>query len=63
MKLRRGAQNEPKRDDGPPDPYAELFKIPERYKVNQEKREQDEGSVTNSMTMLTAIPEVDLGME
>ena len=27
------------------------------------EKEQEEGSVTNSMAMLTAIPEVDLGME
>ncbi|KAF9809855.1 hypothetical protein IEO21_07216 [Rhodonia placenta] len=63
MKLRRGAQDEEKEDDGPPDPYAELFRIPDKYKVKQEKNEQDEGSVTNSLAMLTAIPEVDLGMD
>ena len=33
------------------------------HKSNPEKKEQDEGNVTNSMAMLTAIPEVDLGME
>lgn len=43
------------------DPYDELFRISEKYKI--EKREQEEGSVTNSTAMLTAIPEVDLGME
>ena len=28
-----------------------------------QKKDQEEGSVTNSLAMLTAIPEVDLGME
>lgn len=37
------------------------FELSERWKT--EKRAADEGSVTNSMAMLTAIPEVDLGME
>lgn len=63
MKLRRGGQEEPKQDAGPADPYAELFRITDRYKIDKEKKEQEEGSVTNSMAMLTAIPEVDLGME
>ena len=62
MKLRRGKSNEPERSDGPRDPYAELFSIPDKYRLKQEKP-QDEGSVTNSLAMLTAIPEVDLGME
>ncbi|KAG9127882.1 hypothetical protein FRC07_007957 [Ceratobasidium sp. 392] len=43
------------------DPYDELFRISERYKI--EKKESEEGSVTNSSAMLTAIPEVDLGMD
>lgn len=43
------------------DPYDELFRISEKYKI--EKKELEEGSVTNSSAMLTAIPEVDLGME
>lgn len=58
MKLRRGTQDESKKDDGPIDPLAEIF----RRKAIKEK-EQEEGNVTNSMAMLTAIPEVDLGME
>ena len=62
MKLRRGKSNEPEKNDGPRDPYAELFSIPDKYRLKQEKT-QDEGSVTNSLAMLTAIPEVDLGME
>jgi hypothetical protein len=37
------------------------FSLSERWK--SEKKAADEGSVTNSLAMLTAIPEVDLGME
>lgn len=37
------------------------FALSERWRT--EKKTADEGSVTNSMAMLTAIPEVDLGME
>jgi len=37
------------------------FTLSERWKT--ERRTADEGSVTNSLAMLTAIPEVDLGME
>ncbi|EGO02104.1 hypothetical protein SERLA73DRAFT_132900 [Serpula lacrymans var. lacrymans S7.3] len=43
------------------DPQDELYNVSERWKV--EKRMAEEGSVTNSLTMLTAIPEVDLGMD
>lgn len=58
MKLRRGTTQEDEKDDGPADPYAELFRL---SKAAQKKEE--EGNVTNSLAMLTAIPEVDLGME
>ena len=58
MKLKRGSGEDSKKDDGPVDPLAEIF----RRKAQSEK-EQEEGNVTNSMAMLTAIPEVDLGME
>ena len=58
MKLRRGTQDEEKADDGPADPYAELFRLSKTAPKNDE-----EGNVTNSLAMLTAIPEVDLGME
>jgi len=44
-----------KNDD---DPFDHLDP---RYKV--ERKLGEEGSVTNSLAMLTAIPEVDLGME
>jgi hypothetical protein len=36
-------------------------KLDPRYKV--ERKVGEEGSVTNSLAMLSAIPEVDLGME
>ena len=46
------------------DPQAELYEIAERYKIEQKKKgEDEEGNVTNSLGMLTSIPEVDLGME
>ena len=47
----------------PFDPTEALYKIEDRWKVEKQKPTTDVGSVTNSMTMLTAIPEVDLGME
>ena len=62
MKLKRGIKEDQIDDDGPADPYAELFKIKEKLRGNKGK-EQEEGNVTNSLAMLTAIPEVDLGME
>lgn len=58
MKNRRGEKETEKDDEGPLDPYAALFQLSK----GKEKKE-DEGSVTNSLAMLTAIPEVDLGME
>lgn len=45
----------------PVNPQDELYKVPERWSTN--KKAENEGSVTNSLAMLTAIPEVDLGME
>lgn len=63
MKKRRGDQSEEKRDEGPLDPYAELFRIKAKTKANEKQKEREEGNVTNSLAMLTAIPEVDLGME
>ena len=53
-------------DDEPTglDPQEALFDLSQKYAMNPEKQKPvQEGSVTNSMTMLTAIPEVDLGME
>lgn len=63
MKSRRGDKKEEETDDGPRDPYAELFRLTGRNKAAPEKKEKEEGNVTNSLAMLTAIPEVDLGME
>ncbi|WVF72068.1 hypothetical protein IAT40_006880 [Kwoniella sp. CBS 6097] len=46
------------------DPQAELYKIAEKYKIEAKKAKVDEeGSVSNSLGMLTSIPEVDLGMD
>ena len=61
MKLKRGAKAEEEAEQGPADLYAELFRLTDKHKDAQKKEE--EGSVTNSLAMLTAIPEVDLGME
>jgi len=64
MKTRRGGQNKDG-EEGSSRPYdakEELFKLPEKYKT-QNIRAQEEGSVTNSISMLAAIPEVDLGMD
>lgn len=43
------------------DPRDELYKIAEKYRI--EKKEVEEGNVQLSAAMLTAIPEVDLGIE
>lgn len=43
------------------DPRDELYKVAEKYRV--EKKQQEEGNVMLSAAMLTAIPEVDLGIE
>ncbi|KAI0092699.1 hepatocellular carcinoma-associated antigen 59-domain-containing protein [Irpex rosettiformis] len=62
MRRRRGDTQEEKSDEGPADPYAELFRMKQSLK-GKGKQEQEEGNVTNSLAMLTAIPEVDLGMD
>ncbi|KAF5387745.1 hypothetical protein D9615_000689 [Tricholomella constricta] len=49
-------------DKGPSDPQEALYRLADRWKVDKQKPLED-GSVTNSLTMLTAIPEVDLGMD
>lgn len=61
MKKRRGAPDAPATVD-PADPYAELHRLADKYKRKQAGKEE-EGSVAGSLAMLTAIPEVDLGME
>lgn len=46
------------------DAQAELYGLAERYKVpGMRVNEEQEGNVTSSFGMLSAIPEVDLGME
>jgi len=64
MKLRRGDQDTAVEHEGtkPSDPQEDLFRLTDKYK-NQANRTQEEGNVTNSVAMLTAIPEVDLGMD
>jgi len=58
----RGRPLEPAEEtNGPADPQEELYRVSERWK--SDKKLGDEGSVTNSLAMLTAIPEVDLGMD
>ncbi|CDZ98612.1 Uncharacterized conserved protein [Phaffia rhodozyma] len=54
----------------PFDPHEALYEIAEQYRIEKKKDgknggEDDEegGNVMNSMAMLTAIPEVDLGMD
>lgn len=43
------------------DPRDELYQIAEKYRID--KKPVVEGNVTLSATMLTSIPEVDLGIE
>lgn len=46
------------------DPREALYGLAERYQVEGLKVDSDdEGNVTNSIGMLSAIPEIDLGME
>ena len=66
MKLRR-VQDRSDNDDSkdpskPTDPQDDFQRMMEQYK-NQNGKKLEEGNVTNSLAMLTAIPEVDLGME
>ncbi|KAF9226874.1 hypothetical protein BS17DRAFT_509707 [Gyrodon lividus] len=58
LKIRR--QQQDTSESKPQDPNDE-FELSERWKID--KKTADEGSVTNSLAMLTAIPEVDLGMD
>jgi hypothetical protein len=61
LKIRSRPRDEEETKTGRSDPQEELYRISDRWKVD--KKTADEGNVTNSLTMLTAIPEVDLGME
>lgn len=63
-KRRGGAVDKDAEKNGPVDPQDELYRIAEKYRLEQKKpKEEDEGNVTTSLGMLTSIPEVDLGME
>ena len=62
MRLRKGTSDEPNASDGPADPYAELFKITDRYKLNAEKGQRlclahdGVGDVLDSTTGLDLSP-------
>ncbi|KAG5648772.1 hypothetical protein DXG03_000121 [Asterophora parasitica] len=63
LKIRSKPRDDSDDDEkGPPDPQEALYALADRWKVDKQKPAED-GSVTNSLTMLTAIPEVDLGMD
>ncbi|KAJ7771158.1 hepatocellular carcinoma-associated antigen 59-domain-containing protein [Mycena maculata] len=59
----RGRPRDEEEQTGPADPQEALYRIADRWKIDKQKPTPDDGSVTNSLTMLTAIPEVDLGMD
>ncbi|KAJ7126417.1 hepatocellular carcinoma-associated antigen 59-domain-containing protein [Mycena crocata] len=63
LKVRGRPRDEDDSKTGPADPQEALYRIADRWKVEKQKPTPDDGSVTNSLTMLTAIPEVDLGMD
>jgi hypothetical protein len=64
MAKRRGKAKEEGRRLEPLDPQSELYKMAQKYQWDMEQEgEEEEGNVTNSMGMLTSIPEMDLGME
>jgi len=63
LKIRsRPREDSDDEDKAPFDPQEALYSLADKWKVEKQKPVND-GSVTNSMQMLTAIPEVDLGME
>jgi hypothetical protein len=69
MRKRRGGKPDPNEEEeendqvdrGLVDIYEELYRIPDRLKGD--KKSEPEGNVQLSTQMLTAIPEVDLGIE
>lgn len=61
LKIRSRPLEPAEKTTGLADPQDELYRVSERWK--SDKKLADEGSVTNSLAMLTAIPEVDLGMD
>lgn len=64
IKSRRGGRDTSAEAESsrPLDPQEELYRLPDKYKL-QHGKPQEDGNVSNSVAMLTAIPEVDLGME
>jgi hypothetical protein len=62
LKIRSRPREDDDGNGGLDDPQEELYKLSEKWRLEHAKPLQ-EGSVTTSMSMLTAIPEVDLGME
>lgn len=50
------------KDKGFVDIYEELYRLPDQLK-GEKKESENEGNVQLSSQMLTAIPEVDLGIE
>ena len=65
MRKRRGDDESDEDDARQNDPEAELYRVDTKLKLEKTKAtvKGEEGNVTNSAKMLTAIPEVDLGME
>ncbi|KAJ7228241.1 hepatocellular carcinoma-associated antigen 59-domain-containing protein [Mycena pura] len=63
LKVRGKARDADEAKAGPADPQEALYAIADRWNVEKQKPTPDDGNVTNSMAMLTAIPEVDLGMD
>ncbi|CAA7260132.1 unnamed protein product [Cyclocybe aegerita] len=63
LKVRSRPREESDEEEAAVDPQEALYNIADRWKVEKQKPTTDVGSVTNSMSMLTAIPEVDLGMD
>ncbi|KAL7423952.1 hypothetical protein Q5752_001537 [Cryptotrichosporon argae] len=64
MAKRRGADEAAATPvDAPHDPHAELYRLAERYRAPAGEAPAEEGTMKNSLGMLSAIPEVDLGME
>lgn len=61
---KRKGENEPidvEKEVASLDPRDALYQVAEKYRI--EKKQVEEGNVTLSAAMLTAIPEVDLGIE
>ncbi|KAF8622124.1 hypothetical protein AX15_007257 [Amanita polypyramis BW_CC] len=65
LKIRSRPREDESAERGPEDPQESLYMLSEKWKLEHSKHSKplQEGSVTTSMSMLTAIPEVDLGMD